>query len=213
MSRALLYHARYVVVAALLCCSSDALSSSLSDVQVKALLECRQESDRLTRLACFDEVIQTPTPAPSTHHFNAVRYPSLWQQIWRSQARQKEDVQVWQNEGENNAWIAIRERSELPPRAILALSCIDNLSRVDVLMAKPIEPLTLKMALDQHSVTLRSDDYGVMYSSARGVPAIDIMKWLYYQEPVSLLVDGERLQFETQEASALLPLLKTRCHW
>ncbi|HBN6296300.1 TPA: hypothetical protein L3M97_004256 [Vibrio parahaemolyticus] len=213
MSRAFLYYARYLMVAALLCCSSDALSSSLTDGQVEALFQCRQESDRLTRLACFDEVIQTPTQASSTHHLNAMRYPSLWQQIWRSQARQKEGVQVWKNEGENDAWIAIRERSEFPPRALLALSCIDNLSRVDVLMAKPIEPLILKMALDKQRVTLRSDDYGVMYSSARGVPAIDIMKWFFFQEPLSLLVDGEQLQFETQEASTLLPLLKTRCHW
>lgn len=100
MSRTSLCNACYLVVAALLCYSSNALSSSLSDGQVEALFQCRKESGRLARLACFDEVIQTPAQASSTHHLHSMRYPPLWQQIWRSQARQKEEVQVWKYEGE-----------------------------------------------------------------------------------------------------------------
>ncbi len=198
-------------------CSVNGWASSLSQKQVSSLYQCREESERLSRLACFDEVMQTPiSKQASSHSLEEVHYPALWRRVWQAMEHQDSSL-TWQTDEEDNVWIALADQSSSPTQAILVLSCIDNLSRVDVLTATPLETLKLELNVDsRQQVALRSDDFGVMFSSPRGLPAIDAMKTLAWQETVSLHDPQKTLSpllFNVREVKALLPKLQRRCRW
>ncbi|EGQ7810709.1 hypothetical protein I6Y99_004769 [Vibrio parahaemolyticus] len=206
-----------VMMMTALTCSVNGWASSLSQKQVSSLYQCREEPERLVRLACFDEVMQTPiNEQRASHSIEQVHYPALWRRVWQATEHQNAPL-VWQTDEKDNAWIALTEQSSSPAQAILVLSCIDNLSRVDVLMSKPMEALTLRLNVNsRQQVSLRSDDFGVMFSSPRGLPAIDVMKALAWQETVSLHSPEEAfspLLFNVREVKALLPQLQRRCRW
>ncbi len=206
-----------VIMTSVLACSVNGWASSLSPKQVSSLYQCREEPERLIRLACFDEVMQTPINEPrASHSIEQVHYPALWRRAWQATEHQNAPL-VWQTDEKDNAWIALTEQSSSPAQAILVLSCIDNLSRVDVLMSKPMEALTLRLDVNsRQQITLRSDDFGVMFSSPRGLPAIDVMKALAWQETILLHSSEEAfspLLFNVREVKTLLPQLQRRCRW
>ncbi|XEV12123.1 type VI secretion system-associated protein TagO (plasmid) [Vibrio alginolyticus] len=191
--------------------SWSSVAHTLTEQQVVTLYQCRTESARLTRLACFDEAMQTPI-APSSP-IQTATYPRIWHQVWQRFDHDPSSSLVWQVDASDNAWIALTNQ-QTPTQAALLLSCIDNLSRVEVLSLEPLKALTLTLKVDAHHQTeLRSDDVGVVYSSARGMPAIELMKAMGEQSSVSLVADGQTMTFDTQHVKAHFAQLQQRCGW
>ncbi len=186
------------------------VAHTLTAQQVATLYHCRTESSRLSRLACFDEAMQTPI-AP-LKPVQTAAYSRIWHQVWQRFDHESSPL-VWQVDANDNAWIALTNQ-QTPTQAALLLSCIDNLSRVEVLSLEPRKARSLKLEVDaRHQAELRSDDVGVVYSSARGVPAIELMKAIGAQPSVSLTVDGQTLTFDTQHVKTHFAQLQQRCGW
>lgn len=59
---------------------------------------------------------------------------------------------------------------------MLLLSCINNLSRIELALPKEVADARIQVSIRHETQFWRSDDHGVLFSSARGMPAIEMMK-------------------------------------
>ncbi|WP_037330719.1 type VI secretion system-associated protein VasI [Salinivibrio socompensis] len=192
--------------------------------QVKQATQCRAVASRLERLACFDRVFNTQvsSAAPADNH---LEMPLQWRRA--TQAAQNSAPKTWSlnQEGEgrgSSAWITLQASninttfrgSEQP---LLMLSCIDNLSRVELMLPESIDDGRVKLTFPNTQTQYwRNDDSGVVLSSSRGLPAIRLMKALAQDERLTIrsnsqYVDG--LTFDTQPLSNALGALRSRCGW
>lgn len=207
--------------ALLLMFSASAWAQASNELVTQAE-QCRVISGRLERLACFDRVFQTPVDevviAPKQN------VPPSWQRAMQAVAG-SEAAMVLVTEGEgkgSNAWIALRALNRTTPfehnaKPVLMVSCIDNLSRVELALPSSVEDARIQISVaNAQPEYLRSDDNGVLMSSARGIPAIEMMKSMA-REPRLVLrsnspfADG--LQFDASELNDALSALRERCGW
>jgi type VI secretion system protein VasI len=186
--------------------------------------QCRELTERLDRLSCFDRVFETPVQE-AVEQVLLNTSPS-WKRAEEAAKQFSDDqnmVLTEEGEGErSNAWITLQatneeSRFDQKGKPLLLLSCIDNLSRVELALPSEIPDARVKISLARGTTRYwRSDDSGMLLSSGRGMPAIEVMKdmtrdsraWLRSN---SKSVDG--LMFDTSRLSELLPALKLRCGW
>ena len=192
--------------------------------QVEQAKQCRVVTSRLERLACFDRVFNTQVSSASPVDSH-LEMPLQWRRA--TQAAQNSAPKTWSlnQEGEgrgSSAWITLQASninttfrgSEQP---LLMLSCIDNLSRVELMLPEPIDDGRVKLTFPNTQTQYwRNDDSGVVLSSSRGLPAIRLMKALAQDERLTIrsnsqYVDG--LTFDTQPLSNALGALRSRCGW
>ncbi|EGU43900.1 type VI secretion-associated protein, VC_A0118 family [Vibrio ichthyoenteri ATCC 700023] len=186
---------------------------------------CTQINARLERLACFDTLFQTPT---KVHLESSYRpdVPASWQRAYDSLSQyQAEDVSHLTTKGtaeRGNAWVtlvALNEKTAFDDNAkpILLMSCIDNLSRVELAFPSAIDDAQVNISIvGMRSQSWRSDDIGLLFSSGRGIPAIEMMKAMAKQPRLVLrsnsrIVDG--LWFDASTLSSSLVALRSRCGW
>ncbi|CSA95486.1 type VI secretion protein VasI [Vibrio cholerae] len=101
-----------------------------------------------------------------------------------------------------------------PP--VLLLSCINNLSRIELALPKEVADARIQVSIRHETQFWRSDDHGVLFSSARGMPAIEMMKLAASESRLLLrsnapFADG--LQFDTRGVNEALDALRERCGW
>ncbi|RZP71721.1 type VI secretion system-associated protein TagO [Vibrio vulnificus] len=183
--------------------------------------QCRNITTRLERLACFDrafsispaKMIVSPTnpyPREWKRAMAAIELPA-YQRGW-----------ILENEGDgrgSSAWIALPAQNVLtddqgPP--VLLLSCINNLSRIELALPQAVVDARIQISVHQKTQFWRSDDSGVLFSSARGMPAIEMMRLVASESRLLLrsnasFADG--LQFDTQGLNEALNSLRERCGW
>ncbi|WP_194437811.1 type VI secretion system-associated protein VasI [Vibrio fluminensis] len=183
--------------------------------------QCRDIPVRLERLACFDELFSTPVEAQGLDA-ETPHYSSQWTHAMdgKQQVRVDEGWALVTEPGEKgNAWIAMPAQNhdlDDEDRSVLLLSCINNISRVELALAKQVDAAKIQVSTRHMTQVWRSDDYGVMFSSGRGIPAIEMMKVLAQSSHLVLrsnarFADG--LQFNTQDLKQGLEVLRERCSW
>lgn len=190
--------------------------------QLNQASECRNITPRLERLACFDHIFQTPLAAPSEHEKE--QYPPSWNRAMRPENFvDKNWIVVTEGEGKgSNAWIALtalnsKTKFGQNAKPVLMMSCIDNLSRVELALPNSVEDARVQISIRNRQPQLwRSDNTGVLMSSARGIPAIEMMKAMANEPHLVLrsnaaFVDG--LMFETRDLHNALAALRERCGW
>lgn len=208
--------------AAALSATSFTASADSAQQTLSAASQCVQINARLERLACFDRVFETPVevvmPTKQSH------LPDSWQRAM--QAAQGDDNN-WSltTEGDgkgSNAWVTLtalnqKTRFEANAKPVLVMSCIDNLSRVELALPSSVNDARIEISASGLAPQyMRSDDSGMLMSSARGMPAINLMKAVAGQPRLRLrsnapFVDG--LQFDTEQLTNALSALRERCGW
>ncbi|ODS04814.1 type VI secretion system-associated protein VasI [Vibrio scophthalmi] len=199
--------------------------ANASDMRLIQAEQCATISARLERLDCFDTLFQTPTPDVLTQ-VSRPDVPDSWQRAFDSFSQyQSGDSSHLTAEGtpeRGNAWVtlvALNEKTAFADNAkpILVMSCIDNLSRVELAFPSAIDDSQVNISiLGMQAQSWRSDDTGLLFSSGRGIPAINMMKAMAKQPRLVLrsnsrIVDG--LRFDANELSSSLTALRTRCGW
>ncbi|MGL5110458.1 MAG: type VI secretion system-associated protein VasI [Vibrio ordalii] len=187
--------------------------------------QCTTLTSRLERLSCFDHLFKTPSdvvmPQAATPNV-----PLSWQRAFDSlsqyQDGQASHLTVEGDDDKGNAWItlvALNQNTKFDDNAkpVLLMSCIDNLSRVELAFPSAIDDPRIQVSIaNMQAQSWRSDDLGLLFSSGRGMPAIDMMKAMAREKRLVLrsnspFVDG--LQFDAGELSQSLIALKTHCGW
>ncbi len=194
-------------------------NAEVSQQQIEQAQQCTNIIGRLDRLNCFDNVFGVTLSEALT---TKKTLPLSWVRAMNAAKSSTSNTSpVVDGEGDNsNAWIALKannDKSDGREQPVLLMSCIDNLSRIELALPTSIEDARVRVSIANHPQQMwRSDDSGVLLSSARGIPAIDLMKSMSRQPFVvirsnSTAIDG--LLFHTDSLNEHLHLLRDRCGW
>lgn len=193
-----------------------------ADKRLEQAEQCRLVSGRLERLDCFDRVFKTPLP---TTQVTGQAYPEAWQRAIDAAHQDGDKVRTLVTQGEgkgSSAWLAftaLNTHTQFQGNAkpVLLMSCMNNLSRVELALPDPVQDGRIRVAVAGGQQQFwRSDDLGVLMSSARGLPAIDMMKAMTAGNRLVLrsnatFADG--LEFDTRDVADDLSALRQRCGW
>lgn len=224
--RNLSVHLRSIVTASCLLTALSAVAAQekgddASNVLTQAQ-QCRNITGRLERLDCFDKVFNTPI---NIEQSKGQAFPSAWQRAMKAahEASDKPRALVTKGEGRgSSAWIALtatntQTKFKGNAKPVLLMSCMHNLSRVEIALPQPVKDGRIRIAVaGGQEQYWRSDDIGVLMSSARGLPAIRMMKAMTQGPSLTLrsnaaFVDG--LRFNTRDMTTQLSALRDRCGW
>lgn len=179
--------------------------------------QCRIIAKRLERLECYDQLFDTPVTLKGQSH--EPDKPEVWMLAYPNSNVENNLTPILNESASGeDAWVTL---SALPQgeanSPVLVMSCMDEISRVQLALPKPLIDARISVSVAQGQREYwRSDDEGVVFSSAQGLPAIELMKRMAQQRKVTLrsnsdTVDG--LQFDTVALQAALRPLRQRCRW
>lgn len=197
--------------------------ASVTDEQVANAGLCRLITVRLERLDCFDGIFETPVKQNIDEA--SANYPESWHRAMNAVEEGGFAAIHLITEGDgrgSNAWVALNALNfqthfANDSKPVLLMSCINNLSRVELALPGPIDDARIQISVAHMSLQhWRSDNTGVMFSSARGLPAIEMMR-VMAAGPRLILRSNARfadgLQFDTRMLSESLLALRERCGW
>lgn len=186
--------------------------------------QCTTIPARLERLSCFDQLFITPVIGMESINDNE-RKPLQWHKAINVFSNGEVRPLVLKQEGngeDGDAWVSLIAQNTNTAfknnrKPILIMSCINELSRVELALPSELDDARIKVSVTRGPIQYwRSDDLGVLFSSARGMPAIEMMKAMAEDKRLTLrsnspMIDG--LYFDTSLLSGALLALRSRCSW
>ncbi|WP_353668613.1 type VI secretion system-associated protein TagO [Marinomonas sp. THO17] len=162
--------------------------------KVTDIKECKHISNNLKRLTCYDNFYP-----PS--HSELSKYSGK-SKVWlRAMEIEKARVDgyspiVKRQKNSFNLYITLPtinyELNKGGP--ILMLSCVDNISRLDLILNKPIRDGRINVSLaGMEQQMWRSDDTGLVISSSRGAVANDYIKSILAKDEVNFYSNNPNL--------------------
>ncbi|WP_299494804.1 type VI secretion system-associated protein VasI [uncultured Shewanella sp.] len=190
-------------------------------------LECRHIPSKLERLLCFDTVFVTPTGSEQPAEIVADDpHTKQWKRAFDNEANRENERGFLLNDAFNtpdddpNIWATAQAIGAIPPRPIMMLSCIDNISRVELIFADPINirstAISIKTPQGESTQDWMVDNSGYILRTGRGLQAIVAMKAMLLGKEFVLgsehkWIDG--LQFDTHQMEQSLKALRRECSW
>ena len=208
-----------------------ASGSAYADDRIAAARECADTRSSIQRLACFDQLFDTPV------YLEAVNIPKALQPhygivgvINRMEKQRPADNYnlllhseiEHQDTKQRRVVLAAPALGAVGARPILALSCIDNISRLQIILPQPLEATRAAVSIqNQKGKLLLSEpwkiiDGGYIVDAGRGVPSIDIAQRLNRNKRIILSSDQaalEGLVFDLEALPKHLIQLANACHW
>ncbi len=189
---------------------------------LQAARACTAESQRLARLACFDELFGTPiTPAAPTEA-PVSTLPVDWRLAYDMESdRQPGEGALYRHAGQQGGHlVTLAALGATPPRPLLTVQCHNNITELALMLPKPLASERVRLSFDSaggiQEQVWRVRDEGLVVSAGRGLPAIRTLKGI---------LSGERLRFSASDSpldglifdlaglpAALAPLRKI-CGW
>jgi type VI secretion system protein VasI len=229
-----------MLISALLISSALHVAADEQQMIAKAKLCSQISQSRLERLACFDDVFATPLAKTKslinqTITERIVKRPDFWQLVAaQEQQRRNEDVFVssvnrdttieadasaQQNTGANVV-LTQAAMGAIPPRPILTISCIDNITRLQIMLHQPIDegvtPLTLVIDAQPLASRWFSEQNGYAIRAGRGLPGIEDIKAMLNHKTLvirSKTPQLDNLSFELTNLVEDIKPLRQACHW
>lgn len=200
--------------------------------------DCTSIVSAIKRLACFDAIAGTPPQlpelapvvAPAIEPDLPVHVPDIVSLVRRNESRRKD---------EQTGMLLLRVADALPgrssvvisapalggaaPRPLLAISCLQNISRLQLLTEQPVEVnhLNIRILLDGRPISPSRPwqvlEDGSVTDVGRGLVAIEQLRYL--TRPVQQLqlesdhapFDG--LSFDVTALHELMRQQREACHW
>ena len=199
-----------------LAANSYAVQHQLIDAKGCVLIK-----SKLERLYCFDQAFMTPLSTTTTQSLAQER-AAEWIRAYTNEATRQGDTHFLfgaEEDKPNNMWLTATAIGAIPPRPILMLSCIDDISRVELILPKEMIEGSIQIGVNQPSSQgpLWMSDYtGLVFRTGRGTPAIHVMKSMLPGDTLTLSSDSavfNDLQFDTTGLSQAIISLKKACRW
>lgn len=208
--------------ALLLLAGLTALSNANEQPLVDALLLCKQESSPLLRLDCYDNIMKYDGTLPSK--------PA---QLLTSKGAQLA-IDQESKRGENTTQFIVTEQNMenptivittialgmKPPRPILAFSCIDNITRMQLIFTSPLKSkitdLTLKTDKTEFQSSWFIRDNGYIFEASRGLPGIKEIQQLLQSNTLAIKSNNKEingLNFSISGLNNAIVPLRTACRW
>nr|WP_314477616.1 type VI secretion system-associated protein VasI [uncultured Pseudomonas sp.] len=185
-------------------------------------LDCRNILSNIERLACFDQAAGTPRQAVD-QKWSAPEQdaPTVRRVLALEAGRPAEDLTFRLGSGEYGLLITAPAIASGTPSPYLAISCVQNITRLQLITAQPIEA-------GRVSVRLRGDrgqtattawqvtENGQVLDAGRGLPGIEQLKQLIGAQRIHVqsdhpAVDG--LVFDAQGLDPLIDEARRTCRW
>lgn len=188
---------------------------------------CTVETQRLERLACFDEVFGTPLAEPetSTETDSGLRVLTRSGR-WREAYAQVEAAPVAGGVGYRDTGqaagllITVSALGAQPPRPLLALQCHNNITELTLMLPEPLDAERVNLALGTTEATGQSAwrvrDNGYVLSIGRGLPAIRAVKEIGQGTDIRVYSDSSRIDgllFDLTGFQNAIRPLRERCGW
>ncbi len=186
-----------------------------------ALLACQEESSPLPRLQCYDNAWHPELK--SSQKDKPDRY--WWQITGQEQARKATDnvllVRTIQSDGQPSAlMLTVPGNGNYPARAIFAISCIENITRMQLAFTTPQGKgdQTLHLYADGKDIPGRWFWRGSGYrlETSRGLQGISEIQQLLDAKEVSISAEHPAvngLHFRIDGLRAAIEPLRKACHW
>lgn len=200
---------------------------------------CTEIGSPLERLACFDAQAGTPAqlgeafppaPLPAVQPQPPIKAPDITTLVQANEAKRSSD---------DSGLLLMRMPDALPgqykvvisapplagaqPRPYLAIACLSNISRLQLLSAEPlpVNRVHLRLLLDGRAISESRPwqvlDDGTVTDAGRGLVAIEQLRQLLRPaqqlqiQSDHALFDG--LVFDVSRLAALMPQQREACHW
>ncbi|MBW8185422.1 type VI secretion system-associated protein VasI [Shewanella nanhaiensis] len=198
-----------------------AASCYASPLQLSDPKACVQIKSKLERLYCFDQAFMTPIAVDATQGSEQARVAE-WVRADASEANRQGETHFLlgqQEDNPNNVWLTATAIGALPPRPVLMLSCIDEISRVELVLSEEVAEGSIYVAVNKPSSQGElwvSDNSGLVFRTGRGIPAIHLMKKMLLAQEFTLSSDNANfndLQFDATGLKQAIKPLQKACRW
>lgn len=185
--------------------------------QLAAARDCTKESQRLERLACFDDVFATPVAVAIEDAIGGSQ-PERWRQAFaQEQRRQPEDGPLYRDTAElAGHLVTLSALGVQPPRPLLAVQCHNNITELTLMLPKAVKEERVTVDFGHGRQIWRVRDEGFVISGGRGLPAIRTVREMSAGSAVTVAsssgaIDG--LMFDLQGFRETLKPLREDCGW
>ncbi len=190
--------------------------------KLSALAACSKESSALNRLDCYDSVMRPLAVVINTDA--QIKRSQSWLSAYAQEKDRHEndtDFLVTNSGGDNpKVLLTSPALGRQPPRPVLVFSCIDNITRMQIMLAAPMtndgSAITLRTGKETIKTNWFSRDNGYVFEASRGLPGI---------QEIQRLIHGDTLTIESSDPSlnglvfnlstlpqAIAPL-RSACRW
>lgn len=212
-------------------CACGAFLSLLVDIggaHADSVRDCPRIQSNLERLACFDQA--AGTPARVTKQAWSVpeqQAPSVRSVMTNEAERPADDLTfrlgVTDDGGVAHKRLVISAPAiaAAEPRPYLAISCVQNISRLQLITAHPVDARWVKVQLQGERGSTGVTPWQVMENgqvldAGRGLPAIEQIKQIIGAQRIHVVsdltvVDG--LSFDAQGLDPLIEQARKTCRW
>lgn len=185
--------------------------------QLAAARDCTTESQRLERLACFDEVFGTPVEV-AIENISSGNQPERWRQAFAQEQRRKPgDGPLYRDTAElAGHLLTLSALGVKPPRPLLAVQCHNNITELTLMLPEAVAEERVTVDFGQGRQIWRVRDDGFVISGGRGLPAIRTVRNMAASSGVTVassssVVDG--LMFDLTGFRDTLKPLREACGW
>nr|WP_314265989.1 type VI secretion system-associated protein VasI [uncultured Moellerella sp.] len=196
---------------------ADEVESAESQIQ-QVLEQCRLESSPLVRLDCYDK-LGSATDAEAIQA-EVEEMGVIWQQARDHEAKRDDNsANFITTQSANGGYPVIMTTPAIgaqSPRPILMISCIDNITRMQLVLSSVQEAGAITLTSDQieYSADWFLRENGYVLESSRGIPGIEEIKRLLSGNRLTIkLANDQRLSFNISQLAEDIKPLRAACHW
>ncbi|MCY1402771.1 type VI secretion-associated protein [compost metagenome] len=189
---------------------------------------CPQIVSNLERLACFDQAAGTPLHLPRLEWSAPEQEAPSLQSVMANEARRAPDDLAFNisdqgndSKGQKRLVISAPAIAAAEPRPYLAISCIENISRLQLLTGQPIDAgrVIVQLRTERqatNAVPWQVVENGQVLDAGRGLPAIEKIKVLIGAYRIHVVSDDpvlDGLSFDAQGLDPLIDQVREACRW
>ncbi|WP_313644750.1 type VI secretion system-associated protein VasI [Pseudomonas sp.] len=200
------------------------LSLSLGCLPIAAYSDqdCPRIVSNLERLACFDSFAGTPAHrVPVQWSAPEQDSPTLRRVMAHEAGRAPDDLTFRLRSEEHGLMIAAPAIASVAPHPYLVISCVQNISRLQLVTAQPIDAGRVTVRLQgKRGATVPTPwqvtENGQVLDAGRGLPGIEQIKQLIGAHRIQVESDNptvDGLIFDAQGLDPLIDEARKTCRW
>ncbi|ENY76326.1 hypothetical protein C206_17764 [Pseudomonas putida TRO1] len=184
--------------------------------------DCPRIVSNIERLACFDQAAGTPGFTPQRQwSAQELEAPTVRRVLIHETGRAPEDLMFRLRSEEGGLLISAPAIASVAPHPYLIISCVQNISRLQLVTAQPVDASRVQVQLrGERGATAPTPwqvmENGQVLDAGRGLPGIEQIKQLIgahriHVESDNPAVDG--LVFDAQGLDPLIDEARKTCRW
>ena len=195
--------------------------------------DCTAFKSSLQRLTCFDQYFNTPFEIENNRN-SAKKAPGRQSKIMQMAMRiekqrndqttglLREAIMEHESAGQQRIILTTPAIGSLPPRPLLMISCINNITRLQIGLHNSINRGRVDIALGLKNSTQQTDyswrvlGNGEIIDAGHGIPSIDLLKKMIGHNRVRILSEEmvlEGLTFDITGFTHYVKSFRIACHW